>query len=582
VEKFAPSEDSGDKYAYTVISFLGANLPNNTGATQEAKEYIEKLAPQIKDRSLAITVLGFFRQEDGLRSVRRYDIDCTGVRDTTDGLAQTLAGGEGKKAGVHDLFQKETLQSFIEYSMNKFPAKHYVFSQFSHGDNINGLGCDPSDPLASKGGEGKYGSINLAGLKETFEGAREKTGRKMDVIDFDSCFMGNYEVLSALRNEADYIVASPAEQFGIEALDNVKTAHGPKVPRSGHQQVEVFEKILQNPSIEPRALAEEFVKTGAAEGRVEETFGADHSRKTIFDATPTLYSYSTRESARLDGFLDRLGQDIQARIDPRNDKDNSGINILLNTIAGCRNFDSSGERPYVDLKEFSSKIIDSLFPGDTERKNEMESAFQDLSVAQFRGHKSMWESKPAADLTQSGPVGVFLPGSIKDKFTTTMTHMAHVTLEKLGMPLQPPQLIESTREKARYATPDKPYKAPTHDDALSLWTDALANRDKIGLTEEEAAEAGKFRDITSRLVEGNRSGADVAPLKQEYEGMLRNKDYNKAGLKKIVEYDIDRKTGLFLNYEKLGDVPPGWKSLVTGIKDRLIDFMLGNVEEVLR
>lgn len=54
----------------------------------------------------------------------------------------------------------------------------------------------------------------------------ESTGRRFRFVFFDACLMGNVEVAYALRNAADYVIASPAQTPAAGANYTRQLAHG--------------------------------------------------------------------------------------------------------------------------------------------------------------------------------------------------------------------------------------------------------------------------------------------------------------------------------------------------------------------
>lgn len=109
-----------------------------------------------------------------------------------------------------------TLRNVIDYAINKYPANNFGLILWSHGTGWLPEGV--FDNLIRKT-QNKNGNLQYSFAKDN--------GKEMDIIDLsnalpikfkyivlDACLMSNIEVLYQLRNKADYIMASPTEEFG--------------------------------------------------------------------------------------------------------------------------------------------------------------------------------------------------------------------------------------------------------------------------------------------------------------------------------------------------------------------------------
>lgn len=94
-----------------------------------------------------------------------------------------------------------TLRSVIEKTIEAYPAKSYGLILWSHGSN-----WFPSSMATTKAfGQDGNNWIELPDLQ------RAIPDNTFDFIIFDACYMGGIEVAYALKNKADYLIASPAE-----------------------------------------------------------------------------------------------------------------------------------------------------------------------------------------------------------------------------------------------------------------------------------------------------------------------------------------------------------------------------------
>ena len=92
----------------------------------------------------------------------------------------------------------QTLKDFLSWGMKTFPAKHYMVVLSGHGMGFVGsLPDDNSDDI-----------MLTPELKLAVDAATKETGKKIDVLGFDSCLMANAETAHALKSSVDFLVGS--------------------------------------------------------------------------------------------------------------------------------------------------------------------------------------------------------------------------------------------------------------------------------------------------------------------------------------------------------------------------------------
>lgn len=107
--------------------------------------------------------------------------------------ASTLIKDLGEDASIQ---YPENLKNFIEWGIKNYPAKHYALVMMQHGEawNLSSLGnMSPSQ-------------INMAVQKAFKEALQPKD--KLDILLFNSCYMGNLEALRELKDSAEIAIAS--------------------------------------------------------------------------------------------------------------------------------------------------------------------------------------------------------------------------------------------------------------------------------------------------------------------------------------------------------------------------------------
>lgn len=107
--------------------------------------------------------------------------------------------------GQINMSAPESLSDFIQWGMKNFPAEHYMLVLSDHGAGWKGGIEDRSH----------YDWMSMPEMRKGIEDAQKKTGKKLDIIGFDACLMGQTEVAYELKDVADYMVASQ-EMEGAE------------------------------------------------------------------------------------------------------------------------------------------------------------------------------------------------------------------------------------------------------------------------------------------------------------------------------------------------------------------------------
>jgi len=104
--------------------------------------------------------------------------------------------------GRESVRDPKTLQRFLEWGINKYPAKHYMVILSSHGHGFRGILMDR---------DGKF--MDVPQVREAIEGAERNTGKKVDVLAMEACQMGQMSVAYEMKDTTDYFVASPGEMY---------------------------------------------------------------------------------------------------------------------------------------------------------------------------------------------------------------------------------------------------------------------------------------------------------------------------------------------------------------------------------
>ncbi|MBS2036832.1 hypothetical protein JST97_17710 [bacterium] len=536
-EAYSGSLDQPVGRRYTVISLLATTLSNGVGAPTETREYLEKLAPQIADQSLAVAILGTYRvQEQNAWRSRRYLIDQRGVRDATAELSGFNLSDRGAstpaRAEQVSALHPETLKNHIMDSMREFPAEHYIFHVSAHGSNVKGLGGCPNEQFSADDGEARlkhfsrFDRLDLPGLEKVLAEVQAESGQKMSIIDIDTCLMGYQEVNSALQHQADFIIASPAVEQGTPG-DAARPA------RSGHQQVEVFEKILQNPQITPAELSREFIQVNAREGVVYENGQVSH-------VAPTLSAFSSQGIGQLNQQLDCLGARLLKDLKAPPERGLLGLfkkmrkpasQRIQNAIDQTRVFESSKGDPYLDLQHFAKNLA-AQYPGDEEMLHLTEQVRQGVENSALASYKGVGEENgKLIDYSNWGPLGIFLPGARQNPFTQGL--ISH---------------FRSTQ-------------ASFSSDPISFWTRQKPDQLRLSQPELEQLEA----------IQKQASELRGLPVRQRVEAADGLPNFATPLARKIWSQEVSQRMPGLDEYQRTPNLPSRWKEFVQAWVDHQLE-----------
>ena len=97
-----------------------------------------------------------------------------------------------------DMGDITTLVNFVEWTVQNYPAEHYVLSFFSHGGGWTGFCSDSS-----------HGSkIRISDLEIALDQINQIIGKKIDIIYCVACTMGMIEVAYQIKDNANIFIAA--------------------------------------------------------------------------------------------------------------------------------------------------------------------------------------------------------------------------------------------------------------------------------------------------------------------------------------------------------------------------------------
>ncbi len=168
------------------IYMCGSNLETKQGLA--GKNINEILAANTGDLNIVIQTGGaktWRSHEISSTAAQRYEIK-NGELVLLDTLSQLNMG------------QSETLADFLKWGQEKYRTKNNMLILWDHGGgSAKGVCFDENYA---------FDSLSLTELKDALD--RAGMSRKLDFITFDACLMATVEVVSVMKDYADYMIAS--------------------------------------------------------------------------------------------------------------------------------------------------------------------------------------------------------------------------------------------------------------------------------------------------------------------------------------------------------------------------------------
>ena len=182
--------------------------------------------------------------------------------DASDETDIFLLGGPGTTYDDLDTGDPDVLSSFIDWSLTAYPAYNTALVLWDHGGGLSGACSD------DESGNG----LSLAEISAVFD-----EFPTFDVIGFDACVMGLFDVTYQFRDNCDYLVASEAN-----------------IPGTGWDYNRWLDGLAADPNMSPRTLAEEAVEAYG------QTYGGANTLSAIsMDVVPAV-------AENLDDFADAV------------------------------------------------------------------------------------------------------------------------------------------------------------------------------------------------------------------------------------------------------------------------------------
>jgi PKD repeat protein len=190
--------------------------------------------------------------------------------DSMDGVYYVTKDPEGmnseikspvvtKKFGTDpDMSSEETLEQFLMWTKDNYPAQHYGLTMWDHGSGI--FKGDETTGITKN----FVGGMKLWEMDTAVKAFKNTTGQNIDVIGFDVCLLGQFETAHQFRNTADYIIASELTE-----------------PGDGWDYIAGFDTLTTNPDVDPRTVAKTISETFVESYSEGGSQGATYSTQAV-------------------------------------------------------------------------------------------------------------------------------------------------------------------------------------------------------------------------------------------------------------------------------------------------------------
>ena len=217
---------------YTVMIYMcGSNLESDGGYASSDLE--EMLKSTLADEVNVLVYTGGAK--------RWYDF---GISNKTNQIYQIKDHKLNlikESVGLKSMAEPNTLLEFMNFAKQNYKADKYALIFWDHGGGaVTGFGLDE---VASKAND----TLTIDEIKQ----AVDKFGTKLEFVGFDACLMANIETAYALKNSANYMVASEETE-----------------PGTGWNYIKIFNSLSkdssQSGSVTGKVIVDSFIESNSS------------------------------------------------------------------------------------------------------------------------------------------------------------------------------------------------------------------------------------------------------------------------------------------------------------------------------
>lgn len=216
---------------WTVMVYMAADNNLEYFALQDLNEM--EIVGSVPDEVNIVVQIdraaGYDTRDDDWSDTRRYYVSADGSPydpDITSTLIESL--------GETNTGNPDVLRNFGTWAIQNYPAKHYALVLWDHGGSWTGIASDES---------ADYDELTMLELENALKQITQETDvPSLDIIGFDACLMGGFEVYSAIAPYSSYAVAS-------EEL----------IPGDGWDYLFSLQDLVDNPEMTPETFGRSIV-----------------------------------------------------------------------------------------------------------------------------------------------------------------------------------------------------------------------------------------------------------------------------------------------------------------------------------
>ncbi|MEQ9032254.1 MAG: pre-peptidase C-terminal domain-containing protein [Aggregatilineales bacterium] len=220
---------------WTVMIYMAADNNLEYFALQDLNE-MEIVGSVPDEVNIVVQVdraAGYDTRDDDWSDTRRYYVTSDGGSPYDPDITSTLI----ESLGETNTGNPDVLRNFGTWAIQNYPAKHYALVIWDHGGSWTGIASDES---------ADYDELTMLELENALKQITQETGiTTLDILGFDACLMGGFEVYSAIAPYGSYAVAS-------EEL----------IPGDGWDYLFSLQDLVDNPQMTPetfgRAIVDNF------------------------------------------------------------------------------------------------------------------------------------------------------------------------------------------------------------------------------------------------------------------------------------------------------------------------------------
>lgn len=183
---------------WTVMIYMtGSNLESQYGSASSDLEEMKNAGVDYTKANIVVYTGGCQRWNSSIPSDRNCVLDLAKDDD---------AWVSASTASSADMGAPATFLAFLNFAAKNYPAEHYALILWDHGGGpVFGYG---SDELFQND------SLLLPEIKTAMDGTVFSGKKKLDLVGFDACLMGNLETANVWKDYADYMIASEELENG--------------------------------------------------------------------------------------------------------------------------------------------------------------------------------------------------------------------------------------------------------------------------------------------------------------------------------------------------------------------------------